>query len=541
MAIYMTDVFTGTPFTSWNSSNWTDDYESVNASAYIDINGNAGQIHLGTATVYLGESSHRATGAGQHADMQIDFSFTFFGSQDGTVEVWLRAVGPFNSQTGYELWIARSGSGWTLKRVVDWSSTDLNSMTSMTFTDGSKYKGRFKVSGTGATVTLSAKVWLATDSEPGSWTTYADTNAARITTSNWGVINGKGGNASGLVINIDDVTISDGAGSVSGTVVHTTTRNATVVGVAAVPSKQGQVAHTTTRNATVVGLKAGTHGVHSFPQISMTAIVAGFGGSPAPTLQLTELNTPSPGVRVTVLSVAPDADSITIYRTDSSGETVSLRGATEAVLTGSFVIDDYEAPLNTVLTYTATTRTITKVPSTGSQSYAIELSSVYTWLTDPVVPTNAVAVRVREFPSISKSIDNAMLSVIGSPYPVMVAGQRLAGSGRLSLLTLDLGELELLRSVLQSTAILLLRAPYTTWDLGTAFLGIGNVSESRWSRLISDPTRIIELDVTYVAQPPATITGALHTYAELAQRGYTYRNLSDPNLTYLQLSQRGGI
>jgi len=542
MAVYLTELFTGTDNAAWNASNWTNENVSAGSSAYIY--GNKGRLNMGTVTVYGGIMGVRAQGAGSRTDTECDLTLTFTNTVDGALEIWVRTPSAASLQNGYNILLNKGGNEWKFVRVNDWSYTTLGSAQSFTFTQGTAYKVKFKVTGTGATVTLDAKVWDSGGSEPGSWTTTTDSTASRITSANYCIVNGKGGNASGEIIDIDDLTVSDGAGSLSGSVTQAITRNATVVGVAAAPGKQGQVTSTITRNVTIVHVKAGTLGVFSSAQITPTAIVSGFGGSPAPVLQLTSLNTPSPGVRVTVSYVAPDADKITIYRTTSRG-TVSLRGATEKILTGlPFVVDDYEAPLNEVLTYTAITKTVLAVPSTTSALYTIQLDSVYTWLTDPVVPTNATAVRVHSFPDLVRTIDNAMLNVIGSPSPVMVSGQRLTGSGRLSLVTLTLNELEILRSVLDSTPVVLLRAPAYTWDIsdgGAAFFGIGTVTEKRINRLISDPTRLIEMDVTVVSQPPTTLTGALHTYAEIALKGYIYRNLSDPNLTYLQLSQRGGL
>jgi len=538
LTLYMSDVFVGTDNAAWNGSNWTQAVATTAATAYILSN--RGRMQAGTNTVYTGSVAERATGAGQRTDIEVDLTFNFSGSDDGSLEIWVRSPSPFGSSDGYYLLIARSLSSWIMFKAVSWTYTQQGSSQSMTFTSGLDYKAKFKVTGVGATVTLSSKVWLASGSEPGSWTTATDSASDRVVTSNYVTLNLKGGNAGGQVCDVDDVSISDGGGSIAGAVTASEGPSFSVIGsVASSGAKTGTVTATITRNVNAVMTKAGTLGVFSTQQIIASAYVAGFGGAPAPIISAVAVAIPSPGVTITCTFVPLTANTITIYRQSSAGK-IPLRGATNALIAGTFVVNDFEAPLNENLIYTAVTFDNAGVPSSESIAQIINLSSVYTWLADPITPSSAAPVRIKDFPMRSNPIDFTLLNVVGSDAPIMVAGARQMGAGKLSILTSTLNELNTLRALLATSPVLLLRAPSATWDIGSAYIAVGNVDEKRVG-LISDPMRVVDMDVTFVNPPSSVISGSLHSYAELDSKGYTYRSLSSPDLTYLQLAQRGGL
>jgi hypothetical protein len=262
----------------------------------------------------------------------------------------------------------------------------------------------------------------------------------------------------------------------------------------------------------------------------------------APTVTTALLTAPSPGVRVTVSSMAGSAVTVTVRRTGADGASAYVRGALDSIVAGTFFVDDYECPIGEQSTYSSyTTNNVGEVSTeSAGTNITVTQSGTLSWLSDPLTPNSAVAVRLQSFPDRSMSIESAILSVIGSATPVMVAGVRQRGAGSIAFLTMTLAETQALRSVLLSTPIVLYRAPDPSWDIGAVFLGMGDVVEKRVGA-IQDPVRIFTGAVTFITRPAASVNGPIHTYAELTAHGYTYRNLSDANLTYLQMAQRGGL
>jgi hypothetical protein len=273
--------------------------------------------------------------------------------------------------------------------------------------------------------------------------------------------------------------------------------------------------------------------------ITRNASVVADVGDKAPTVSLVTLTDPSPGVQITVTALASSAYTISVWRTDSTG-TYEVRGAVNTPVVGSFTVNDFEVPLGTTVTYTAATTDFDGFQSGTSTGVAITLNSTRAWLTDPIIPTTALMVRIADVGERSRDIDSASYSIVGTDAPSFVGGTRQSGQGSITFNTLTLQEAQDLRALMSGSPVLLLRAPYDTWDIGTIHLGFGKVTEQRLSRSIVEPVRNLVCDVVYAQRPSPIIPGPNHTWQELADKGYTWRNLSDPNLTWLQCAQRGG-
>lgn len=110
-----------------------------------------------------------------------------------------RASGSAGSETYYEF---RCVSGaWNIRRTVSGGSVSLVSVNADVVSDylvqtiGDTYTNtpadqwlwvRFRINGTGATVTLQAKIWPEGYREPDAWVLeYDDTSASRITSAGW--------------------------------------------------------------------------------------------------------------------------------------------------------------------------------------------------------------------------------------------------------------------------------------------------------------------------------------------------------------------
>jgi len=263
------------------------------------------------------------------------------------------------------------------------------------------------------------------------------------------------------------------------------------------------------------------------------------GFATAPTVTATPLATPSPGVQLVVSGVDASAATVTIWRSDSAGKNI-VRGASNVLIAGSFTVDDFEAPIGELLTYTAVTFDVFGVSSDESTGTTITLSSTGTWLSDPLTPSTAVQVTIADFPEVSRIIDAEMLTPVGATAPIMIAGVRSKGAGSLTLATTTLLALQSLRTVIDDSPVILLRVSVTDWDIAAQHYGVQNVTERRIGKL-AEPTRLMTLDVTAVQRPSPDIAGPLHTWSEVLSKGLSWKGIADADLTWLQLAQRGGL
>lgn len=265
-------------------------------------------------------------------------------------------------------------------------------------------------------------------------------------------------------------------------------------------------------------------------------IPGGFGV--APTVALSALSSPSPGVRVTCTLLDATTQTIDVWRTSASQGRVLVRGAARAIAAGSFGVDDFEAPIGELLTYTAATYDIADVSSDESVGVTITLSTDRAWLTDPILPNTAAQVTIRDFSTRRRKIDADLLLPIGATRPLMVSGTRQAGEGTLVLATTSLAGTRDLRELLERNPVLLLRAPSDDYDIGAEFLGITDYAETRYGK-IREGGRYFSLEVTYVQRPDPSITGPLWTWDDLAASGKTWSQVAASGYTWLQLKQLG--
>jgi hypothetical protein len=240
--------------------------------------------------------------------------------------------------------------------------------------------------------------------------------------------------------------------------------------------------------------------------------------------------------------MAGSAVTVTVKRTATNGKSVAVRGAMHEVVAGTFSVDDFEPPIGEVSVYSAYTQDAGDVPSTESSgtNFTVTQANPLSWIADPLDPSTATSVRVGSMGDRTMAVPSEMLPIIGSATPVLVSGVRQEGFSTITFVAVTLAELQALRNVLLQTPIVLFRAPGPSWDVGAVFLGIGDVIEKTIGP-ITDTNRHVTAVATRITRPDSSLAGPLHTYGDLASRGYTYRNLSDPDLTYLQLAQRGGL
>lgn len=199
MTNLLVDDFTGSNGAAWSSSNWTSAAGTTGSSATIQ--GNRGRLNAGTNTSFSGKKAMRYA-TGQIADLEWIGQFTFTTTVNGGFEVWGRTDSGAAGGTGYFLRIDGGGT-ITINKAVSFSYTQLDSH-SFTVSQNTDYKFRFYVVGT----SIKAKIWLASNSEPASYDMEATDSA--VTGSNFTYVAAIGGSASGMIVDLDNVTLTNG-------------------------------------------------------------------------------------------------------------------------------------------------------------------------------------------------------------------------------------------------------------------------------------------------------------------------------------------
>ena len=200
MTTLFVEQFTGTDGATVDSSRWAIERATTGASATIQSN--RGRWNAGSVVNYQGAISVIYNGADLVDAEWLTATFKFNGSQDGQIEAWARCDDATNPGRGYYLRLQRSGT-IALYRANAFTYTSIAS-SSFSFTTGTDYKFRFRVVGT----TVQAKVWLASGSEPGSWTMSVTDTV--VTAAGQAVINVQGGGDAGMSVDFDDITLTDG-------------------------------------------------------------------------------------------------------------------------------------------------------------------------------------------------------------------------------------------------------------------------------------------------------------------------------------------
>lgn len=201
MTTLLTDDFTGTNGAAINSSKWVVARTTTGAGATIQSN--RARLNAGTLADYDGAVSIRANISNVADAEWLTSSFWYQDSQDGRLEAWLRCDDISNPGNGYFLSLLRTGTV-ALYKASGFSYNSL-ATASFSFTTGTGYKLRFRVVGT----TVQAKLWAATDTEPSSWT--MNVTDSSVTAAGQCALSVQGGGAAGLPVDLDDVTLTDGA------------------------------------------------------------------------------------------------------------------------------------------------------------------------------------------------------------------------------------------------------------------------------------------------------------------------------------------
>lgn len=237
------------------------------------------------------------------------------------------------------------------------------------------------------------------------------------------------------------------------------------------------------------------------------------------------VDAPCPRVGITISDLdTADVSVVTVWRTVEGMPRRAVRGARSiTVLTSTYILD-YEAPLGREVTYTLEVEAGAVVPAELDAS--ITLYSDDGWMQDPLNPGSAVPVSgshnmggIPVFTSSAMSelehnFNSEMAQVLGTDYPVVLGGQRLAAANIPFTMLTDAAEWNTaLKRLLLGSHVVLLRCP-PTWGNSLPPLAYLKVSvreipaETRWGGTLMQ----WDLSGDLVAPPAARVVIPVWTY-----------------------------
>lgn len=216
---------------------------------------------------------------------------------------------------------------------------------------------------------------------------------------------------------------------------------------------------------------------------------------------------------VVILALAGSAETTaTVLRIDGAGNRVAVRNGDPAPTpSGSWDGLDYEAPLDTSVSYEAVNVTTSAVLATSG---AVSLTSdERPWLGHPGVPSRNIRPVVADFKPGTRLARSTTLQAIGRARPIAQSLRRTSLSGgALMIRTSTFAELQAVHDLIDDGHVLLLRGPAAWGGYGTRYVQIGDVEFEPLTRVGAESRYLITMPFTEVDRP-----------AGLAQSGTGYR------------------
>jgi len=235
----------------------------------------------------------------------------------------------------------------------------------------------------------------------------------------------------------------------------------------------------------------------------------------------------TPRISVTIGGWAADGPII-VYRVHPDGTSWAVRGIPDVSGGASFGYD-YEAPLNSMVSYTAA----------GVSSGYVSTGVTDAWLLVPGLPQQAQKVLPEgPVPDNKYPRPQAVLTGPFRKYPAVEYGEQQSANAPLSFLTQTDAEYASLMSIFAQSGTLLFRAPGTKFDW--RYVMTSDLSDST-----EDPVTIVSCSTVAVLAPAGGAFGdPSASYQALLDSGRTYQTLLDWKGTgatvYLDLL-RGGF
>lgn len=218
-------------------------------------------------------------------------------------------------------------------------------------------------------------------------------------------------------------------------------------------------------------------------------------------------------VALTWTDPTPDPTTALVERVNADGSVLPVRGADPATLVaGAWVGDDYEAPLDELFYYQATS---TDVPGTVLTSSTHTLSSGgETWLKHPGRPFLNAKVKPTRAPDLTRGIEQGVFDVLGRSRPIATSMIRRSERGELALHTSTDDERGELLALLQDGVPLLLSTP-SGYGIGSVYIAVGELTEQRLTTYGKEPARNWSLPFTVVDRPSGGALAAGNSWSDV--------------------------
>lgn len=249
---------------------------------------------------------------------------------------------------------------------------------------------------------------------------------------------------------------------------------------------------------------------------------------------LTAAADPSNG-RVRVDLYWPGIRSATITRVHADGTTQDVRGGDPGTVLTRWARYDYEAPLDQVVGYQATS---TQRPGLTATSNSVTVTAgTRAWLTHPTKPSLNRLVTMTVVPGRQRAARRGVLRPLEGKYPIPVNGVRQAPAGRMVIQTNGVAEENAINELLDDGSPLMLRMP-AVWGGYAWYVSVDTSGAERADPTIGDLI-IDNLELPFEVvdkQAGAAEGGTGNSYADMSAAYQAYSQVSAAASTYLELS-----
>jgi hypothetical protein len=228
---------------------------------------------------------------------------------------------------------------------------------------------------------------------------------------------------------------------------------------------------------------------------------------------------------------------ISVWRVVGDGTRTLVRGpagliSSQTITADRMVIEDYEAPLNTTVSYYIEVYSAvgTLAESRTSDPVTVSLDDGnYCWLKDPGSPQRNLRLMVARGPVWQRSIQQTAHRVRGRRNSVILSDVRGGLEGEVSLYTFTDEEREALHLLLDAGTTLLWQvAPGR--GISDMYVAVGGITEDRGGGIDTDPERTWTVPVTQVDMPT--------TIGVAGSAGRTWQDILTENSTWEDVRSR---
>ena len=237
--------------------------------------------------------------------------------------------------------------------------------------------------------------------------------------------------------------------------------------------------------------------------ITVTPTVEADNVPPRIRLDVSDANLPG-YFETTVMRNHPDGTQQQVRTPDGEALQLATSGANRVGL-----VYDYEAPFGQPVSYTT-------VEDAATVSGEVTVDADRAWLIHPGIPDLSRPVIIGDVSARTRTASRGVFYPMGRRSPIVHSdGQRKAASYTLTVYTDGDGDASSLEFLLDDLGTLLFNVSASKgYGIGTEYVSVGDVQETRPVRLLSDTARMWELSVT-VTDRPVGGTTAERTYTDL--------------------------